>query len=342
MSSQKKDRYTISDVAQMLGVSRSTISRAMNNSPGVGEELRKKVLDFVEEIGYQPNTIARSLIKGRQSIIALIVSDIRNPFYADLTFYIQKILHNNGYMLMVLNSEYDIKREREFIQMAVQFNFSGLFLLTAQSEEIERELEDIGTPVVLVNRILGSYEGDSVLSDNFKAGYIATMHLIELGYPEIAFVKGPGISSASEQRFRGYKQAMENYHLPLKEQNVFQGDLKMDTGSELAKTYTADLKRRPKAIVIANDMMAIGFVEYCRESGIKVPEQISVVSFDNIVFSALYDIGLTTVSQHVREMSEQAARLMLKQLKTPDEKPERVILDPTLIVRRTTCPYAPD
>lgn len=86
MSIQKKDKYTISDVAQMLGVSRSTISRAMNNSPGVGEELRKKVLDFVEEIGYQPNTIARSLSKGRQSIIALIVSDIRNPFYADLTF----------------------------------------------------------------------------------------------------------------------------------------------------------------------------------------------------------------------------------------------------------------
>ena len=322
MSIQKKDKYTISDVAQMLGVSRSTISRAMNNSPGVGEELRKKVLDFVEEIGYQPNTIARSLSKGRQSIIALIVSDIRNPFYADLTFYIQKILHNNGYMLMVLNSEYDIRREKEFIHMAIQFNFSGVFLLTAQSEEIEKELDDIEIPVVLVNRILGSYEGDSVLSDNFKAGYIAAMHLIELGYPEIAFVKGPDVSSASEQRFRGYRQALENYRLPFKEQNVF--------------------KNRPKGIVISNDMMAIGFVEHCRESGVKIPEQISVVSFDNIVFSSLYDISLTTVSQHVREMSEHAARLMLKQMKNPQEKPERVILDPTLIVRRTTCPYVPE
>ena len=342
MSIQKKDKYTISDVAQMLGVSRSTISRAMNNSPGVGEELRKKVLDFVEEIGYQPNTIARSLSKGRQSIIALIVSDIRNTFYADLTFYIQKILRNNGYMLMVLNSEYDIRREKEFIHMAIQFNFSGVFLLTAQSEEIEKELENIEIPVVLVNRILGSYEGDSVLSDNFKAGYIAAMHLIELGYPEIAFVKGPDVSSASEQRFRGYRQALENYRLPFKEQNVFRGDLKLDTGSELAKIYISDLKNRPKGIVISNDMMAIGFVEHCRESGVKIPEQISVVSFDNIVFSSLYDISLTTVSQHVREMSEHAARLMLKQLKNPQEKPERVILDPTLIVRRTTCPYVPE
>ena len=105
--------------------------------------------------------------------------------------------------------------------MAIQFNFSGVFLLTAQSEEIEKELDDIEIPVVLVNRILGSYEGDSVLSDNFKAGYIAAMHLIELGYPEIAFVKGPDVSSASEQRFRGYRQALENYRLPFKEQNVF-------------------------------------------------------------------------------------------------------------------------
>ena len=118
--------------------------------------------------------------------------------------------------------------------------------------------------------------------------------------------------------------------------------MKLDTGSELAKIYISDLKNRPKGIVISNDMMAIGFVEHCRESGVKVPEQISVVSFDNIVFSSLYDISLTTVSQHVREMSEHAARLMLKQLKNPQEKPERVILDPTLIVRRTTCPYVPE
>ena len=161
-------------------------------------------------------------------------------------------------------------------------------------------------------------------------------------YPEIAFVKGPDVSSASEQRFRGYRQALENYRLPFKEQNVFKGDLKLDTGSELAKIYISDLKNRPKGIVISNDMMAIGFVEHCRESGVKIPEQISVVSFDNIVFSSLYDISLTTVSQHVREMSEHAARLMLKQLKNPQEKPERVILDPTLIVRRTTCPYVPE
>lgn len=122
----------------MLGVSRSTISRAMNNSPGVGEELRKKVLDFVEEIGYQPNTIARSLSKGRQSIIALIVSDIRNPFYADLTFYIQKILHNNGYMLMVLNSEYDIRREKSSFIWLSSLIFQVCFCLLPNQRKLKR------------------------------------------------------------------------------------------------------------------------------------------------------------------------------------------------------------
>ncbi|MDD3137928.1 MAG: LacI family DNA-binding transcriptional regulator [Lachnospiraceae bacterium] len=337
----KKDKYTISDVAEMMGVSRSTISKAINNSPGVGDELRKKVLDFVAEIGYQPNTIARSLSKGSLNIIALILGDVRNPFYSDLAFYIQKTLNNNGYMVMVFNSEYDIKKEIEFIELTVQFNFAGLILLTAQTDEIEKVLKKLDIPIVLVNRILESYDGNSVLLDNFKAGYIATMHLIELGHPKIAFIVGQSTSSASEQRYNGYRQALETYKLPFDEKNVFKSDLKLETGYELAKHYIADIENRPSAIVIVNDMTSLGFMEYCRESNIKIPEMLSIVSFDNIAFSSLYDIQLTTVSQHVCEMSEQAARLMLKQLKQPDAKSERIILDPTLIVRNTTSKYNP-
>lgn len=122
---------------------------------------------------------------------------------------------------------------------------------------------------------------------------------------------------------------------------MLKSDLKLETGYELAKYYFSDFANRPSAIVIVNDLTALGFMEYCRESKVKIPEQISIVSFDNIAFSSLYDIQLTTVSQHVCEMSEQAARLMLKQLKQPGLKPERIILDPTLIIRNTTANYNP-
>ncbi|KZL90157.1 LacI family DNA-binding transcriptional regulator [Clostridium magnum] len=338
----KNEKYTISDVAKMLGVSRSTVSRAISNSPGVGDELRKKVLDFVDKIGYKPNTIAQSLSKGKINIIALIFGDVRNPFYADLAFNIQKILSNNGYMVMVFNSEYEEKNEIEFIRLAQQFNFAGLILLTAQTDEIKNELKTVNMPVVLVNRILDSYDGDSVLLDNFQAGYIAVRHLIELGHTYIGFIGGQKNSSAANQRYEGYRQALKNYHLPFNEKSVMYSDLKIETAYEIAKEYVSDIKNRPSALVIINDMTALSFIDYCKKTNIKIPEMLSIVSFDNIVFSAMHDISLTTVSQHVDKMSEHATRLIIKQLEEPDAKSERIILEPKLIIRNSTGPFNPD
>lgn len=338
----KNEKYTITDVALMLGVSRSTVSKAINNLPGVGDELRKKILDLVDEIGYKPNIIAQSLSKGTIRIIALILGDVRNPFYADLAFNIQKILSNSGYMVMLFNSEYEEENEIEFIRLAVQFNFAGLILITAQTDEMRNELKTIKIPVVLVNRILKDYDGDSVLIDNFQAGYIATRHLIELSHTYIGFVGGQKNSSAANQRYDGYRQALKNYQLPFNEKSIMHSDLKIETGYQLAKEYVADIKNRPSALVIINDMTALGFIDYCKEANIGIPSKLSIVSFDDIIFSAMHDISLTTVSQHVGEMSEHAARLMIKQLKEPDKKPERITLEPTLIVRKSTGIFNPN
>lgn len=334
----KNGKYSISDVAEMLGVSKSTVSRVINGNTGVGPELRKKVMDFVEEIGYQPNTIAQSLSKGHMNIVALILGDVRNPFYAELAFKIQQILNNQGYMVMTLNSEYNIERELEFLGLTEQFNFAGLILITAQEEIIEDRLKNMDLPKVLVNRILPHYTGDSVLIDNFQAGYQATMHLIELGHRNIGFIKGPGVSSASSQRFAGYRQAMQNYGLPFEENFVFESDLKLETGRSLADIF-CKMEKRPSAMVVVNDMTAIGFMDGCRNAGIRIPEDLSIVSFDNIAMASMYGIELTTISQHVDEMGEKAARLMLKQLNDKKAKPERIIMEPTLIVRKTTCEH---
>lgn len=334
----KNGKYSISEVAEMLGVSKSTVSRAINGNRGVGDELRKKVLDLVEEIGYKPNTIAQSLSKGRVNIVALILGDIRNPFYADLAFNIQRILNDHGYMVMVFNSEYDVQREIEFLKMTAQFNFAGLILITAQSERTEEMIHAMYIPIVLVNRILPSYTGDSVLTDNFQAGYMAVMHLLELGHKNIGFIRGPGVSSASKLRFEGFQQALRNYGIPFDKENVFDSDLKMETGMKLAEKFMYQLPERPSAMVVVNDMTAIGFIDGCRAGGLEIPEDLSIVSFDNIEFSAIKGIELTTVSQHVGKMSEHAARLMLKQLGAGDSKPERIIMEPALIVRKTTGP----
>lgn len=330
-------KYTITDISEMLGVSRATVSRAINGAPGVSAEVRNKILRFVDEVGYHPNTVARGLSMGKLNIIALILGDIRNPFYAELAFNIQQILKDHHYMVMVFNSEYDDKRELEFIQIAEQFNFAGLILLTAQCSDIDARLQQLDMPKVLVNRILPSYRGDSVLIDNFQAGYEAAMHLIQLGHREIGFIAGQANSSAANQRFQGYRQALTNYSLPFCEDFYFQSDLKLETGCAIGREF-ASLASRPSAMVVVNDMTSIGFISACKENGIRVPEDLSVVSFDNIPLSNIHDLQITTMNQHLDQMSCEAARLILKQLEHPEAKTERIILKPTLVVRKTTGP----
>ena len=268
-------RYSISDIAGMLGVSKSTVSRAVNGKRGVSEELREKILELVDEVGYRPSTLAQGLYKGRVNIVTLIVGDIRNPFYAALVFNIQRILIRHNYMVMTFNSEYDVQRELEFVELTLQFNFAGLILITAQTESM---------------------------------------------------------------RFEGFKQALKNYNLQLYDEYIFDSDLKMETGSALAEKFSK-LEKYPSAMVIVNDMTSIGFIDGCRERGIRVPEDLSIVSFDNIDLASVKGIELTTIDQHVDQMSEHAARMILKQLEGEKEtKPERIILEPTLVIRKTTMP----
>lgn len=338
-----KQPYTIAEVAKMLGVSPSTVSRAMNNAPGVSDAVKEKVLAFVDEIGYHPNTIAQSLSRGRSNMVALILGDIRNPFYADLAFGIQKYLDSKGFIVTTFNSEYNYQKELQFMQYARQYNYAGIILVTVNSEEASKHLEKTDFPILLVNRVTQNYKGPLVVVDNFQAGYIAARHLINLGHKKIGFFSGHHKSStASHQRFLGYKQALDNYQLGYnKDYCVFDLDWRMKTGYIAAENFFTkkDPSSRPSAILLANDLLALGFMDYCGKNNISIPEQLSIVSFDDITYSSLAQIQLTTVSQHVDKMSEVAGELMYELLTNPPQSPKRVILEPTLVERNTTRTY---
>lgn len=335
--------YTISEVAKMLGVSPSTVSRAMNNAPGVSDAVRQKVLAFVNEIGYHPNTIAQSLSRGRSNMVALILGDIRNPFYADLAFGIQKELDIHGFIVTTFNSEYDFNKELQFIQFAKQNNYSGIILVTVDSEGSEACIQELDFPVLLINRITERYNGSMVVTDNFQAGYIAVRHLINLGHKRIGFLSGHHKSStASFQRFQGYKQALSNYQVPYhSEYCLFDLDWRMETGylaAERIFSQSSAMSGFPTAFLLANDLLALGFMDYCGKHSIAIPGDISIIGFDDIAYSSLHSIQLTTVSQHVELMSSEAAALMLLLITSPPAEPKRIILEPTLMVRKTTGP----
>lgn len=333
----KRKEYTISDIAKALHISTASVSRALSGSSGVGEELRDKILKFCNEIGYRPPGSIRQSFTENTHIIALIMGDMGNPFYADLANIIQKHLAKHNYMMVLFNSEYNTEQELEFIKKVELFHFDGLILITAQDKAISQKLERLPIPKVLVNRIIPDYSGSSVLTDNFQAGYEAALHLINLGHKEIGFIEGPSSSSASTQRYSGFCQAMQNYNLPVKEEYIWKSNLKLEDGKQLSKEFL-QLVHRPTAVIIVNDMTSIGFMDGCIEEGLHIPDELSIIGFDDISISSLHSIQLTTVSQHAEEMGRIASELMIKQLTTSHSQPERVILKPSLIIRNTTAP----
>ena len=333
-----KGKHTVSSIADALGVSRASVSRALNNSPGVGTELRKQILEYAEQIGYKTGIPSPEATTTKSNVIGLVFGDIQNPFYSDLAYHVQKTLNEHGYSVIIFNSEYDPEKEIEFIEMADKFQLAGLLLFTTQTNMDYLYVQSRKIPIVFVNRFLDLKNYDSVISDNFQAGYIAAMHLIELGHKRLGFISGHRFSSASTRRLEGFKQALRNCLLPVNEEDFMEGDLKMTTGAEVARQFL-ERDSQPTGIAIANDMMALGFLDYCKSVNLSIPQDLSVISFDDIVFSKLHGIELTTVSQHGKDMGEKAAQLILRRIKHPDADYKKIILEPSLIVRHTTAPY---
>lgn len=332
-------KMSITDVAEHFHVSASTISRAINNLPGVSSDLRAQILAYTQGVGYMPNTAVRNTTTGKLNIIAMIVGDIRNPFYADLVFSVQKTLQERGYQLCIFNSEYDAQEELRFTHIAQTFNFSGIIQVTVAGEQMGAMLKNLSIPVVMVNRMLNTFDTDMVLLDNYEAGYIATRHLIELGHSRIGFLRGQAESSSSVKRYEGYLQAMKNYNLPVYEEDVMQGDLTMDTAYQIAGSFVQNVENRPTAMIMSNDLAAYGFMKRCEESGVKIPQMLSVVSFDNTWFSAANQMQLTSIDPHVKEMGKIAAELMIKRITFPDRNIERVVLRPVLVERKSAIHY---
>lgn len=331
----KRKQYTITDISNMMQISRASVSRALSGAPGVGDELREKIIQFANEINYQPKSTSQTVLSKNSKIVGLILGDIRNPFYSNLVLSIQQVLSKHDYVLSIFNSEYDVMQELKFIEIAENLHFAGLLLITAQSTIIGPKLSEISIPKVLVNRIVPTYVGDSVLTDNFQAGYEAALHLINLGHREIGFIRGHDTSSAATQRYNGYLQALKNYSLPFQEDFIWQSDLRMETGRNIGAQFL-ELQHKPTALICINDMTSLGFLDTCRRNHFRIPEDLSLISFDDIPMSGLYGIELTTVSQHADIMGQEAARLLLKQFHSPGAQPERIILAPTVMIRNST------
>ena len=327
---------TIKDIAEETGFSNATVSRALNNKYGVKPDTRDRILAAARASGYTPNGIARGLVKRRTHSIGLIIPDISNPFFPEVARGVEDSAREKGYNVFLCNTNYDGSQENHYIQLLVEKRVDGIILASGFQESAPQNFESIDSmPIVSLCTRFENVRNSFVVIDNERGGFIATKHLIEQGYTAIGFIGDKGDGIAEGQRYRGYRQAMAKFNLPIEERFVLAGDLKMETGHKIIKRII-DARELPQAFFVENDLMALGVIQGIKESGLQVPDDIAVVGFDDISFAAFPEISLTTVRQPKYEMGKLAADILLDLILSGTQVQKRYILEPELIVRSSS------
>lgn len=326
---------TLKDVAKVAGVSYATVSRALSGSTEIGEETRRRILKLCKEMGYTPNSVARSMVKRRTDIIGLIVTSMNNPFMSELTAHLEIYARRRGYNLMICSSSYDRDLEKEVFTLLVGRQVDGIIIIPAGHESYEslRPLTD-KVPTVFISENLQNYPENYVSVDNFKGMQIATEYLYSLGHRDILYFGARQDSKTHQLRLDGYLATCEKLSL---EPHVFRSSYtrsSREVGYAMASEYFAG-KNSHTALLCAADMLAIGVMQAAYEAGVRVPKDLSLMGFDNISFSALPQIDLTTVNQPTQQMAISAVDMLLERIKSPAAEHANLILPPSLVVRKS-------
>jgi DNA-binding LacI/PurR family transcriptional regulator len=331
---------TIKDVAKLAGVSISTISLALNNQPGVKDETRQRVLDAVKKLNYRPNQMAQGLVKKKTNNINVVVSGPKYGYFSSPILFeeikgIAEIINSSGYRLVLKMTT--AEEEIEFIEEQMDAR-TGDGMILWGSRMSEERLEEIGggpMPVVVIGRYLKHKELYSVTVNDYKGAYLGTRHLLELGHVKIGFIGSLyGVSSAQD-RLEGYKEALREFGLDIDKNLVVRGDYYQESGYNAMKEILPYFHKGMTAVFAASDLMALGAIKAILEQGLSVPDDISIVGFDNMPNSDLLLIPLTTVATPLHKLGEEAARKLISLLnKEPAELQTQ--LDVELLVRKST------
>ncbi len=339
-----KKRTTINDIAKVTGYSVTTISLVLNNKAFKIPESTKKIINAaVQELDYRPNQIAVGLVKRRTNTIGLIISDISNLFFATLAKGAEDASRESGFNMILCNTEDDSRRDFDYINILADKGVDGVIYGMSADMDFQKGkeccelLEQFNLPFVLVDRYFDDLRHPSVVADNVMGGYLATTHLIELGHKRIACVTGPSQLSDSNARLDGYRKALSDAGISYDRDLIYVGEYSRESGIRAMDWL---MGKDFSAIFAFNDMTAYGVYYQASKQGLSIPDNFSLVGYDDILFSEIMEVPLTTVRQPVYEMGMEAARLLCRLLdgEEPVEMYRRY--SPTLIVRKSTAPYA--
>lgn len=320
----------------------ATVSRVVNNNPNVKPQTRKKVFEAIERLGYRPNAVARGLASKKTTTVGVVIPDISNSIFSEVARGIEDIANMYHYNIILCNADKRKEKEIRVVNTLLEKQVDGLlFMGGVITEDHLQAFKTSSVPVVLCATADEQQTIPSVDIDHEKAAYDAVQVLIRSGHRDIAMISGTLQDPANGYaRYQGYKKALEEAGIPLREEYVRVGNYRYESGLELTK-YFLELEQRPTAIFAAKDEMAIGAIHTLQDSGLKVPEDISVISVDNIRMASMVRPQLTTVAQPMYDIGAVAMRLltklMNKETKDPSELTQQVVLPHEVIYRNSVA-----
>ncbi len=303
---------TIYEVSKLAGVSLATVSRVMNNNARVSDKTKQKVVDAMAELGYRPNSIAQSLASNCTNSVGILVSELHGDFFGQMMAGIELELRAAGKHVIITTGDNEEDKEKDGIEFLIGRNCDAIILhVEAVTDEYLIDLCKIELPVYIINRFIEDISEKCISLNNELGGYLATQTIVDQGHSTIAYIAGPQYKRDSQARLAGHKRALANNNIPFDESLYYEGDYQETGGSMGLKDFISK-NRTFTALICANDEMASGSMTYAREHGFSLPDDLSIIGFDNNNFARHTYPKLTTINNPVNEMGQMAAKLVLR------------------------------
>ncbi|HEY4067101.1 MAG TPA: LacI family DNA-binding transcriptional regulator [Burkholderiaceae bacterium] len=331
-------RASIRQVAERAGVSVTTVSHALNGTRFVSDAARAKVEEAANALGYVPSEVARWLKQNTTRTLGMLVPNNSNPYFAEIIRGVERRCHAAGYSLLLCNSDDDGERQLDHLRVLAERRIDGLVLVAAGDDaQIVASCAGLRIPLVLVDREIASLRADLIEVDHAAGGELATAHLLSLGHRRVACIGGPAALRPSQQREAGWRRALARAGIKPRARELERGDFDAPSGAR-ALTRLLQSATPPTAVFVCNDLMAIGALHAAHEAGVRVPQALSIIGFDDIELAAYTMPPLTTIAQPKQAIGTGAAEMLLERLGAGRCEPKRLILQPELRLRGSCAP----
>ncbi|MBA4699599.1 MAG: LacI family DNA-binding transcriptional regulator [Ruminococcus sp.] len=320
---------TIKELSELSGYSPATISRVITNKGNVKEETRIEIQKLLAKYNYKLNLSDGRKSAYRERTVLLLIGDMSNQFYIEQVTYLAKSIRNDNYVPMIAYTGGEISEEEEYTEMAISEGYAGIVYLNVRGGEHLAQILNVSKiPAVFLNRSINYASFDSVCSDNYRGGYMAAKYLIERGHRKIGHLAGNRYSNTTRERVRGYGDAMKESGLPVSDYSIYYGNLDRESGYKFGETIIKE-DRGYTAIFCGNDLMADGLYRALQDYGVRIPEDISIVCYDNTIISR--NLNVTRVSSNPRKMGDRAIELLLKRISDRETDTQSVLFSPVIL-----------